>query len=377
MYLRTNDKSGGGQMGYTTGDDNEGVRISGTTNGYVLGSTTSSTSRKLYKNGSTVAQLVSPSANFLPNFDMCIFGSNPFGIFSNNNLALVSFGDGLNDTETANLYTTIQTFQTSLGRSVGPQTVSDSDAQLFVTNANIQDQVQAQAINTLVTDLKAYGLWNKMQAIYPFVGGTASSHKFNLKDPRDLDAAFRLVFNGGWTHSATGVTGNGVNAYANTFYNPFLNSSINQGSFGVYNRTNVTAAAASFGANNATFEGSQIYIKNIDNNLYWANNDYILDGAFVNANPITGFYQTTINPSTTTIKEVYRNNVVLNTQTRLIPALPNVNMAFGARNVNNTIEAYDPREYCFFYIGQNLTATEISNYYTAVQAFQTTLSRQV
>ncbi len=253
----------------------------------------------------------------------------------------------------------------------------DPDALSFITAASITDNTQKSAINQLVLDLKAYGLWNKMQAIYPFVGGTASSHKFNLKDPRDLDAAFRLVFNGGWTHSATGVTGNGVNAYVNTFYNPFLNSSINQGSFGVYNRTNVIAAAASFGANNATFEGSQIYIKNIDNNLYWANNDYILDGAFVNANPITGFYQTTINPSTTTIKEVYRNNVVLNTQTRLIPALPNVSMAFGARNVNNTIEAYDPREYCFFYIGQNLTAAEISNYYTAVQAFQTTLSRQV
>ena len=32
-----------------------------------------------------------------------------------------------------------------------------------------------------------------MKAIYPFVGGTATTHKFNLKDPADINAAFRLV----------------------------------------------------------------------------------------------------------------------------------------------------------------------------------------
>ena len=53
-----------------------------------------------------------------------------------------------------------------------------------------------------------------MKALYPFVGGTATSHKFNLKDPRDLDAAFRLQFNGGWTHNSNGVTPNGTNGYA-------------------------------------------------------------------------------------------------------------------------------------------------------------------
>jgi hypothetical protein len=65
----------------------------------------------------------------------------------------------------------------------------DADATAFIAAAGITNLTQAAAISTLVDDLKTYGLWTKMKALYPFVGGSAASHKFNLKDPRDLDAA--------------------------------------------------------------------------------------------------------------------------------------------------------------------------------------------
>ena len=38
-----------------------------------------------------------------------------------------------------------------------------------------------RATNQLVKDLKSNNLWDKMKSIYPFVGGTFSSHRFNLK----------------------------------------------------------------------------------------------------------------------------------------------------------------------------------------------------
>ena len=59
----------------------------------------------------------------------------------------------------------------------------DADAQAFITAASITDPTQQSAINTLVVNLKSYGIWNQMFAIYPFVGGTAASHKWNLKNP--------------------------------------------------------------------------------------------------------------------------------------------------------------------------------------------------
>ena len=58
---------------------------------------------------------------------------------------------------------------------------TDTDAQAFITAAAITDPTQQAAINTLVVDLKGYSIWTKMKAVYPFVGGTAATHKFNLK----------------------------------------------------------------------------------------------------------------------------------------------------------------------------------------------------
>jgi hypothetical protein len=67
------------------------------------------------------------------------------------------------------------------------------------------------ALNTLESDMATYGLTAKMKALYPMVGGTAGKHKFNFMDAQDTDGAFRLVFNGGWTHSSTGALPNGSN----------------------------------------------------------------------------------------------------------------------------------------------------------------------
>ena len=101
----------------------------------------------------------------------------------------------------------------SIPSSGGPVIIVDPNAQAFITAAGITDPTQQSAIDNLVIGLKADGLWTPMQALYPFVGGTASTHKYNLKDPRDLDAAYRLQFNGGMTHSANGILFNGTNGY--------------------------------------------------------------------------------------------------------------------------------------------------------------------
>ena len=94
----------------------------------------------------------------------------------------------------------------------------DPDCAAFLTATGITNPTISGAICTLVTSMKANGTWAKMNAIYPFVGGTATTHKFNLKNPADTDAAFRLSFSGGWVHSANGILPNGTNTFANTFY---------------------------------------------------------------------------------------------------------------------------------------------------------------
>jgi hypothetical protein len=98
-----------------------------------------------------------------------------------------------------------------------PSVQFDPDAQAFIDAAVITDTTQKAAINQLVLDLKSANIWTKMLAVYPFVGGSATSHKWNLKNPLDTNAAFRLVFSGGWTHNSLGIKMNNSNTEAETY----------------------------------------------------------------------------------------------------------------------------------------------------------------
>ena len=110
----------------------------------------------------------------------------------------------------------------------------DSDSQNFLNAAMINNAQIANAVNNLVLDLKKYGLWTKMKAIYPIVGGNAWSHKFNLKDPRDVDSAYRLFFSGTWTNGLTGMTPS--SAYAETYVNLATDLTIYSAHYSMYYR---------------------------------------------------------------------------------------------------------------------------------------------
>ena len=77
----------------------------------------------------------------------------------------------------------------------------DPDVQSFITAAALTDTTQKSALDDLVLDLKAAGLWTKMKALYPIVGGVAASHAVNLKTP----GTYNLSFTAGWVHGSTGA----------------------------------------------------------------------------------------------------------------------------------------------------------------------------
>jgi hypothetical protein len=249
---------------------------------------------------------------------------------------------------------------------------TDADAQAFITAAAITDATQQSAIDTLVKGLKSDGIWTKMKAIYPFVGGTASTHKWNLKDPRDLDAAFRLVFNGGWTHSSNGATPNGTNGYANTYLAPSSVLSTSSAHFSKYNRTN-------------DLTGDKI------DGAFTASNTTFMQQNYTAANAILGSVTslTTYTPTdtrglfnvtrtATNAMKVFRNSTNVGSNTNVITALPAANVYLGARNADNSIiQFYNSYQTAFSSIGDGLTDTEASNLYTRVQQFNTTLLRQV
>jgi len=252
----------------------------------------------------------------------------------------------------------------------------DPDAQAFITAASITDPTQQSAIDTLVTDLKGYGIWSKMKAIYPFVGGTASTHKWNLKDPRDLDAAFRLVFNGGITHDANGITGNAVNSYCNTFLAPVSHLSVTDNHLSFYSRTSTASRYDMGAADNVGISLNELimiarYQPTAGTPAYYSS-----DGGYncSSANSDgSGFFNGTMDGTT---QKLFRNSTLIASATSSGSQLSSNNIYLGAVNGNAAYFISD-RNYAFSSIGDSLTDTDAANFYTSVQAFNTTLSRNV
>lgn len=255
---------------------------------------------------------------------------------------------------------------------INPYIFFDSDAQAFLNAAVITDVTQANAINTLVSDLKTANIWTKMKAIYPFVGGTATTHKFNLKDPRDLDAAYRLVFAGGWTHSSTGALGNGTTAYADTKINPSLVYSGTPNSAGI----SFYQDKASGGDSNGCYDASARFlygatITAIDSRI---NSNAFPTFVLSYSSDAKGLFSTLKNGSDTVIS--YRNGINVGSVTNG-SLLANKNIYIGARNGTSAIESYSSVEQRFIGVHTGLSNAEVALLNTAVQTFQTSLGRNV
>jgi len=242
----------------------------------------------------------------------------------------------------------------------------DSDASAFITAAGLTDPTQKSAINTLVKDMKAAGLWTKMKAVYPMVGGTATSMKFNLKDPRDLDAAFRLTWSGGWTYSATGATPNGTNAFADTKLVPSTSLSTSSSHLSFYSRTNTTS-----GSGYELARTHYALITQFSGNTFYANLETVgsYAASYTSTNGLGYFIASRINNTTT---QGFKNGL------KVINASQSSSLATSSLIISNNGGAnYSNKQTAFVSIGDGFTDAEAALFYQLIQQFQTDLSRQV
>ena len=87
-----------------------------------------------------------------------------------------------------------------------------------------------------------------------------------------------------------------------------------------------------------------------------------------------GFFLGKANSSTA---KLYRAGTEIGTKAMSVHSMPNYELYSYGFNEQNTTIYYTTRDCAFFWIGLGLTDTEAANLSTAVQTFQTTLSRQV
>jgi len=228
------------------------------------------------------------------------------------------------------------------------------------------DTVILNALNTFEAGLIANSLTTKFNAIYPFVGGDSTKHRYNFINT----LTFQLTFNGLWIHSPTGALPNGTNAYANTGLLPSTVLSLNDTHLSVYSRTN-TNAGIDIGA---AITGNITYITARLTGNYIGNIHQSTNSLVANANS-QGHYLASRTASTTNTG--YKNGSSILASTQLSTIRPSVNVYLGARNINGTADNFSARELAMASIGSGLTAGEASTLYTLIQTMQTSLSRAV
>jgi len=256
----------------------------------------------------------------------------------------------------------------------------DSDAQAFfdrVTAAGgTLSATEQLAIDTLVKQMKSDGIWTKMKAIYPMVGASAAACAQNLKS-----SSFTGTFTAtGWTFASTGVTPNGTNAFMNTNLIPDNSLTINNTHLSFYSRTN-TVSGVDIGTNDnaTTFLPLFKFVVRNSSNEFIALQYSFLTGEILTATNTDsrGFYE--ISRISNISSKAFKNgsSIVSSTTPNSQTRMSKFSLYIGASNNNGVAQEFSNHQCAFASIGDGLTDPEASNLYTTVQAFQTTLSRQV
>ena len=277
-------------------------------------------------------------------------------------------------------------FGVSLGIKVGNSNISgggfDADAQAYfsrvTTAGGTLTTTEQNAVNQLVIDMKANGIWTAMKAIYPMVGASAAACAQNLKS-----SSFTGTFSSGWTFASTGATPNGSSAYMDTTLNTLTSLTLNSSHLSYYSRTN-------------SAKSSELVMGNLDDttgssglNLAVRRNTNLNSFRATEIIGVLGLVDSTSSDSrgltlgsiiSSSSRKLYKNGILLNTNTTNVTYnRANATLYIGASFAFNTglATSYTDKQCAFASIGDGLNDTEATNLYTTVQTFQTTLSRNV
>lgn len=253
-----------------------------------------------------------------------------------------------------------------------------------VANGYNPSRARVDALNNLVWAFIGNGIYEKCQIIYPFLGGTtANTHKWNLKNVADTDAAFRIAFTGTWVFADTGIAATPLNTanFGNVFYTPSVNATNNDAHMSIYIRNSFTGTGAPIGGRNGNQASStafQIFASTgLSITTLQAQNTN--QGIAFGTAGAAGFYAG--NRSSSVLSEAYYNGVKKGTSVAASASLATATGPIILGAVTNGLiigrQFNTTSEMAFVSIGQSLTNIQQEMFYQIVQAYQTALGRQV
>lgn len=247
----------------------------------------------------------------------------------------------------------------------------DSDVAGFVsrvyTAGGTLSYTEVTATETLVADLKSYGIWTSMKAVYPMVGASAAACAQNL-----VSSSFTGTFSSGWTFASTGVKGNGTSTYMNTALIPNGNLNTNSLHLSYYSRTDTNLTQVEMGCDSPY---TLLEIRTSNQTYFLINTSSIAGVSDTNS---IGFYIG--NRTGSAVTNGFKNNSKIFNGTLASGTLSSRMINIGAMSVNaagNSNLYYSTKECAFASIGDGLTDTQAADFYTCVNSFQVSLSRNV
>jgi hypothetical protein len=260
---------------------------------------------------------------------------------------------------------------------------TDADAIAFLSATGISDATICEAIDSLVIDIKAINsaaVWAKLYFLHPHVGSDATSHKYNLKDPRDLDAAYRLTFGGGWTHTSTGSKPNGSTGYGDTHLVPnTVFNTTDLCAIGYYSRTNSAIAGEYVMATDDGTSGVIGLIARRDNDFRYTALDFASGTSYRNAfdfNSTSGIGLFIGNQTGSDIKLWVDGNVVAsNTTSTLSLGLSTASLWIGGFNHSGVLGSPTDKECALDFASKSLTDAQVIALSAAILKFISKMGR--
>jgi hypothetical protein len=208
-------------------------------------------------------------------------------------------------------------------------------------------------------------LWTKFIAVYPMEGGSANTTKWNLKDPRDLDAAYRLTFYGTPVYSVAGVLFPTLSEYADTHVNDSI-LNYNDNSISYYSGTQNTISGYDMGCYDGASPYNEMAIYHTSDASNWFG---YYDFGPEPASTIGLFMFS----STTSNVTRYENGSVINSSGKA-PTMGFTGYSILIGKVSNAATG-GQKECELATIGSGLTDAQAFTFYNIVQNFETALGR--
>jgi len=259
----------------------------------------------------------------------------------------------------------------------------------LATNGDSITFGQAVGLDRLIRDL--YGefngayttsnLWSKFVALYPMLGGTATAHKWNLKDLRDLDAAYRVTWYNSPVHSAGGILFDGATNYGD-IHGDLMTVDQQSGHMTIYNRLATGVRGYHMGEYAGPYNIASINYTS--SNMANPNTNCVVSYGTIQSATATGagvLGMHAFSRYDPTYWHWYIRGVKVADFSYAAPAGTYTGryMAIGAISGGGSVTPvnYGSMQAAFASIGSGLTDTEVANLTNAVQAYQTALGRQV